>query len=152
MTLTLAPVEIKQVRSVWDHIKQDETRHCSEILIRMFEQYPDILAKFDSFKDVTFDEMRNSSDMRAHVGKVLRYLGAIIAILDEPHLMVQTTYMLGAVHKQRKATREDFKRFQREMIDYTKEQFGSSLEPEAFVAFDKLLHEFVEQVSPHLIG
>ncbi|XP_037084241.1 globin-like [Pollicipes pollicipes] len=100
--------EIEQIRAIWALVDPDKMHHGVEILIRLFDRYPETKAKFPRLNTSSPEVMRSSARVRAHAGRVVTSLGSIISALDDLEVVDETIFLLGESHNRRKVEAEDF--------------------------------------------
>jgi len=142
--------EIDQLRAIWRMVEPDQTTHGVEILIRLFDRYPETKSKFKRLTTSTPEEMRASARVRAHAGRVVTALGGIISSLEDNEMIDETIYLLGDSHKKRGIAGEDFEKFTNVFIDYLKSALGDKFPPAAEDAFKKLMGAFNKKIGQHL--
>ncbi|KAF0308532.1 Myoglobin [Amphibalanus amphitrite] len=100
--------EIAQLRAVWELVEPDKVNHGVEILIRLFDRFPETKAKFKRLNTSSAEAMRQSARVRAHAGRVLVSLGSVIASLEDAEMVDETIFLLGDSHNRRGVTPDDF--------------------------------------------
>nr|QVE54707.1 myoglobin [Episoriculus fumidus] len=75
----LSDGEWQLVLDIWGKVEADIPSHGQEVLIRLFQDHPQTLDKFDKFKNLkSVDEMKASEDLKKHGTTVLTALGGIL--------------------------------------------------------------------------
>ncbi|NXG14317.1 MYG protein, partial [Grallaria varia] len=75
----LSDQEWQKVLTVWGKVESDLTGHGHIILMRLFQDHPETIEKFEKFKGLkTPDQMKGSEDLKKHGATVLTQLGKIL--------------------------------------------------------------------------
>ncbi|KAM6146777.1 Myoglobin [Phoenicopterus ruber ruber] len=75
----LSDQEWQQVLTIWGKVESDLAGHGHEILMRLFQDHPETLDRFEKFKGLkTPDQMKGSEDLKKHGVTVLTQLGKIL--------------------------------------------------------------------------
>ncbi|KAM6097607.1 Myoglobin [Chlamydotis macqueenii] len=75
----LSDQEWQQVLTIWGKVESDLAGHGHAILIRLFQDHPETLDRFEKFKGLkTPDQMKASEDLKKHGVTVLTQLGKIL--------------------------------------------------------------------------
>ncbi|NWY61633.1 MYG protein, partial [Chionis minor] len=75
----LSDQEWQQVLTIWGKVESDLPGHGHEVLMRLFQDHPETLDRFEKFKGLkTPDQMKSSEDLKKHGVTVLTQLGKIL--------------------------------------------------------------------------
>nr|Q7LZM4.2 RecName: Full=Myoglobin [Cerorhinca monocerata] len=75
----LSDQEWQQVLSIWGKVESDLAGHGHQVLMRLFQDHPETLDRFEKFKGLkTPDQMKGSEDLKKHGVTVLTQLGKIL--------------------------------------------------------------------------
>ncbi|NWQ90678.1 MYG protein, partial [Burhinus bistriatus] len=75
----LSDQEWQQVLTIWGKVESDLAGHGHEVLMRLFQNHPETLDRFERFKGLkTPDQMKGSEDLKKHGVTVLTQLGKIL--------------------------------------------------------------------------
>ncbi|XP_043229789.1 uncharacterized protein LOC122385517 isoform X2 [Amphibalanus amphitrite] len=146
----LSDADLQAIRSVWTLVEPDKVQHGVEVLIRLFDRFPETKAKFKRLNTSSAEAMRQSARVRAHAGRVLVSLGSVIASLEDAEMVDETIFLLGDSHNRRGVTPDDFQKFTVVFLDYLTETLGDSLTPNAAAAYRKLMDSFNSKIGEHL--
>ncbi|XP_078093768.1 myoglobin [Mustelus asterias] len=71
-------VDWEKVNSVWSAVESNLTAIGQNILLRLFEQYPESQNHFPKFKNKSLGELKDTADIKAQADTVLNALGNIV--------------------------------------------------------------------------
>ncbi|NXT35769.1 MYG protein, partial [Pelecanoides urinatrix] len=75
----LSDQEWQQVLTIWGKVESDLPGHGHAVLMRLFQDHPETLDRFERFKGLkTPDQMKGSEDLKKHGVTVLTQLGKIL--------------------------------------------------------------------------
>ncbi|NXT82508.1 MYG protein, partial [Atlantisia rogersi] len=75
----LSDQEWQQVLTIWGKVESDLAGHGHEVLMRLFQDHPETLDRFEKFKGLKSpDQMKGSEDLKKHGVTVLTQLGKIL--------------------------------------------------------------------------
>uniref|UniRef100_A0A8B9TTW6 Myoglobin n=1 Tax=Anas platyrhynchos TaxID=8839 RepID=A0A8B9TTW6_ANAPL len=75
----LSDQEWQQVLTIWGKVEADLAGHGHAVLMRLFQDHPETLDRFEKFKGLkTPDQMKGSEDLKKHGVTVLTQLGKIL--------------------------------------------------------------------------
>ncbi|NXE97468.1 MYG protein, partial [Menura novaehollandiae] len=75
----LSDQEWQHVLTIWGKVESDLAGHGHAVLMRLFQDHPETLERFEKFKDLkTPDQMKGSEDLKKHGVTVLTQLGKIL--------------------------------------------------------------------------
>ncbi|NXY41848.1 MYG protein, partial [Ceuthmochares aereus] len=75
----LSDQEWQQVLTIWGKVESDLAGHGHAVLMRLFQDHPETLDRFEKFKDLkTPDQMKGSEALKKHGVTVLTQLGKIL--------------------------------------------------------------------------
>ncbi|XP_051487603.1 myoglobin [Apus apus] len=75
----LSDQEWQQVLTIWGKVEADLAGHGHAVLMRLFQDHPETLDKFEKFKGLKSpDQMKGSEDLKKHGVTVLTQLGKIL--------------------------------------------------------------------------
>ncbi|NXA08599.1 MYG protein, partial [Sapayoa aenigma] len=75
----LSDQEWQKVLTVWGKVESDLAGHGHAVLMRLFQDHPETLDRFEKFKGLkTPDQMKGSEDLKKHGTTVLTQLGKIL--------------------------------------------------------------------------
>ncbi|KAM6290220.1 myoglobin [Porphyrio hochstetteri] len=75
----LSDQEWQQVLTIWGKVESDLAGHGHEVLMRLFQDHPETLDRFEKFKGLKSpDQMKSSEDLKKHGTTVLTQLGKIL--------------------------------------------------------------------------
>ena len=73
---------------------------------RLFDKYPDYVSKFNNLKNLSPDELKTSTNLKAHATRVMYLLGAMVDNLDDLDVVVEMATKMGRDHKPRAITHQ----------------------------------------------
>ncbi|KFP81119.1 PREDICTED: myoglobin [Acanthisitta chloris] len=75
----LSDQEWQHVLTIWGKVESDLPGHGQAVLMRLFQDHPETIDRFEKFKGLkTPDEMKASEDLKKHGVTVLTQLGKIL--------------------------------------------------------------------------
>jgi len=148
--LTLDSYEIDQLKAVWRLLAPDQLTHGVEILIKLFERYPETKAFFARLDTSSNDGMRRSTRFRAHSGRIIGAWGGLVKNLENQQMFDEMIFLLGENHNRRHMVPADFRKFTNVLIDYLKWSQGAKYPPSAEAATKKMMDMFVKRLGQQL--
>lgn len=97
------------VRDSWTQLASDWKAKGPDFFIRLFKAYPSILAFFTSLNGMDFDEMKQSSKLRAHTINFKMGIKSYVENLDDPECLVILIQKNTANHFRRGIRTAEFK-------------------------------------------
>ncbi|XP_043202165.1 myoglobin-like isoform X2 [Amphibalanus amphitrite] len=142
--------EVALVQGVWQQVKPKKVHHGVEVLVKLFDKYPETKDRFPRLDVSSPEAMRGNVRMQAHAGRVVSQLGALIEDLDNMSLVNETIYLLGENHNKRKVQAKDFEKFNTVFIEYLKETLGGAFAADAEAALSKFMGIFASKMAENL--
>jgi hypothetical protein len=76
---------------------------------RLFKQIPHAKGYFEKFKDEPEENLKQSDELKFHVGKMMDSLNVLVGNLGNKEFLVTETQTIARDHKNRSVTSQDFK-------------------------------------------
>ncbi|XP_071040529.1 globin C, coelomic-like isoform X2 [Parasteatoda tepidariorum] len=86
------------IHETWKHLVDNISNVGVITFMNLFETHPDVQDVFMPFKGLTKEELRHSTELRAHGLRVMGFVQKVVARLDEPEKSEQLLRELGKNH------------------------------------------------------
>ena len=78
-------------------------------IFRLFRQIPHAKGYFDKFKDESEEKLKQSEELKFHIGKMMDSLNVLVSNLGNTDFLVTEIQTIASYHKNRRVTSQDFK-------------------------------------------
>lgn len=129
--------EEQAVKDTWALVYTNSRSNGLELFLRLFKQIPHAKGYFEKFKDEPEENLKQSDELKFHVGKMMDSLNVLVGNLGNKEFLVTETQTIARDHKNRSVTSQDFKLVFEILQNMLKDKLGDKYNAATEVSWKK---------------